>query len=52
MVTRLTAAGHAIAAHPPLDAFPTDDLAADNARMNELLAGRIHTLPEGGAGVY
>lgn len=39
VVTRLTAAGHAIAAQPPLDGFPTDDLAADNARMNELLAG-------------
>jgi hypothetical protein len=39
VVTRLAAAGYAIEAHPPLDAFPTDDLAADTARRNERLAG-------------
>ncbi len=46
VVTRLTPAGYTIEAHPPIDAFPTDDLAADTARMNELLAGYIHTMPE------
>ncbi len=66
VVTRMTPQGYTIEAHAPLDHFPTDDLAADTARMNELLAGhilsmpaqyhwvhrRFKTRPEGEAGVY
>ena len=46
VVTRMTPAGYTIEAHAPIDAFPTDDLVADTARMNELLAGYIRTMPE------
>lgn len=45
VVTRMTPAGYTIEAHAPIDAFPTEDLMADTARMNELLAGYIHTMP-------
>jgi KDO2-lipid IV(A) lauroyltransferase len=46
VVTRMTPAGYTIEAHAPIDAFPTDDLAADTTRMNALLADYIHTMPE------
>ena len=46
VVTRMTPAGYTIEAHAPIDAFPSDDLVADTARMNELLAGYIRTMPE------
>ncbi len=46
VVTRMTPAGYTIEAHAPLEAFPTDDLVADTARMNALLSGYIQTMPE------
>lgn len=45
VVTRMTPGGYTIEAHPPVDAFPTEDLYADTARMNELLAGYIQSMP-------
>lgn len=46
VVTRMTTDGYTIEAHAPLVHFPTEDLAADTARMNKLLAGYIRTMPE------
>jgi len=46
VVTRMTPAGYTIEAHAPIDAFPSDDLVADTARMNALLADYIQTMPE------
>ena len=46
VVTRMTPQGYTIEAHERLDQFPSDDLAADTARMNALLAGYIRTMPE------
>ena len=46
VVTRMTPAGYTIEVHAPLDHFPTEDLAADTARMNALLEGYIRTMPE------
>ena len=46
VVTRMTPQGYTIEVHEPLADFPTEDLTADTARMNELLAGYIRTMPE------
>ncbi len=46
VVTRMTPQGYTIEAHEPLASFPTEDLAADTTRMNEVLAGSIRTMPE------
>lgn len=46
VVTRMTPAGYTIEAHPRLTGFPTEDLAGDTTRMNEVLAGFIRTMPE------
>ena len=46
VVTRMTTSGYAIEAHAPLADFPGKDLVADTARMNEVLAGFIRTMPE------
>lgn len=46
VTTRMTPTGYSIEAHAPLANFPTEDLVADTARMNEVLAGFIRTMPE------
>ena len=46
VVTRMTPQGYTIEVHEPLADFPTEDLTADTARMNELLAGYIRIMPE------
>ena len=46
VVTRMTPGGYTIEAHAPLADFPTEDLVADTARMNELLEACIRTMPE------
>jgi Kdo2-lipid IVA lauroyltransferase/acyltransferase len=46
VVTRMTAEGYVIEPHAPIEGFPSEDLAADTARMNELLAGFVRTMPE------
>lgn len=46
VVTRMTDTGYAIEAHPRLQDFPGEDLAADTARMNALLETLIRTMPE------
>lgn len=46
VVTRMTPTGYSIEAHAPLAGFPSEDLVADTARMNEVLAGYIRTMPE------
>jgi len=46
VVTRMTASGYTIEVHAPLIDFPSEDLAADTTRMNEVLADCIRTMPE------
>ncbi len=46
VVTRMTPQGYSIEAHARLADFPSADLVADTARMNEVLAGFIRTMPE------
>ena len=46
VVTRMTPQGYTIEVHASLQDFPTEDLAADTARMNEVLADVIRTMPE------
>jgi len=46
VVTRMTASGYTIEVHAPLTDFPSEDLAADTTRMNEVLADCIRTMPE------
>ncbi len=46
VVTRMTPQGYTIEAHARLVGFPSEDLAADTTRMNEVLAGFIRTMPE------
>ncbi len=46
VVTRMTPAGYTIEVHAAIDAFPSNDLVADTARMNALLADYIQTMPE------
>ncbi len=46
VVTRLTASGYEIEIKPAWDNFPSDDLSADTAHMNQRLQGWIDTMPE------
>jgi len=46
VVTRMTPTGYTIEAQSPLSIFPSEDLVADTARMNELLAGHVRAMPE------
>jgi KDO2-lipid IV(A) lauroyltransferase len=46
VVTRMTPLGYDIEVHAPLEAFPSDDLVQDTARMNRLLADWVRTMPE------
>ena len=66
VVTRMTPQGYTVEAHPAWAHFPSEDLHADTARMNEWLADcvrsmpaqyhwvhrRFKTRPEGEPGVY
>ena len=46
VVTRMTPDGYTIEAHAPIEGFPGEDLVADTARMNALLAGYVRGMPE------
>ena len=46
MVTRLTPEGYDVQVLPAWENFPSDDVTADTALMNERLQGYIDTMPE------
>ena len=46
MVTRLTPEGYEVQVLPAWENFPSDDVTADTALMNERLQGYIDTMPE------
>ena len=46
VVTRLTPGGYDVQVLPAWENFPSDDVTADTARMNERLQGYIDTMPE------
>jgi len=46
VVTRLTREGYEVRVLPAWNDFPTDDVAADTARMNQRLQGYIDAMPE------
>ena len=46
VVTRLTPEGYDVQVLPAWDDFPSDDVTADTALMNERLQGYIDTMPE------
>ena len=46
VVTRLTPGGYEIQVLPAWEDFPSDDVAADTALMNQRLQGYIDTMPE------
>ena len=46
VVTRMTPEGYDVQVMPAWIGFPSADVAADTARMNELLQGYIDTMPE------
>jgi Kdo2-lipid IVA lauroyltransferase/acyltransferase len=46
VVTRLTPEGYDVQVLPAWENFPSDDVTADTARMNERLQGYIDTMPE------
>lgn len=46
VITCMTDAGYEVRVHESWAAFPTDDVAADTARMNERLQGYIDQMPE------
>jgi KDO2-lipid IV(A) lauroyltransferase len=46
VLTRMTAGGYEVKVLPAWADFPTDDLVADTALMNERLAAYISTMPE------
>ncbi len=45
LVTRLTTTGYEIVVHPAWDHFPTEDVVADTALMNERLEHLINAMP-------
>lgn len=45
VTTRLTATGYDVQVHPGWDDFPTDDVQADTALMNQRLQALIDTMP-------
>lgn len=45
VVTRMTPGGYEVQVMPPWTDFPTDDMAADTARMNARLQGWIDAMP-------
>ena len=46
VLTRMTSGGYEVKVLPAWTDFPTDDLVADTARMNQRLAGYITAMPE------
>lgn len=46
VVSRMTPQGYEVTVHPAWDAYPTRDLQADAARMNQELEGYIRGFPE------
>ena len=46
VVTRLTRAGYEVRVHPAWPNYPSNDVAADTARMNAELQAWIDTMPE------
>jgi Kdo2-lipid IVA lauroyltransferase/acyltransferase len=46
VVARMTREGYEVTVHPPWTGFPTDDVAADTARMNRELEAFIRQMPE------
>lgn len=48
VVTRMLPGGegYSVRFHPPLENFPTDDVAADTARINRFIEDRVRELPE------
>ena len=46
VLTRMTSDGYEVKVLPAWTDFPTDDLVADTARMNQRLAGYITAMPE------
>lgn len=46
VVTRMTPSGYDVEVHAPLQDFPTADVQADTARMNQLLADWVRSMPE------
>ncbi len=46
VVTRMTRSGYAVQVMPPWSDYPTDDVAADTALMNQRLQEFIATMPE------
>jgi KDO2-lipid IV(A) lauroyltransferase len=45
VITRMTNAGYEVVVHPAWGDFPTDDVEADTALMNQRLEGFIRTMP-------
>ncbi len=45
VITRMTEAGYEVVVHPAWNDFPTDDIWADTATMNQRLEGFINTMP-------
>ena len=46
VITRMTAAGYEVQVHAPWQGYPTDDVQADTALMNERLQEWINAMPE------
>jgi KDO2-lipid IV(A) lauroyltransferase len=46
LVTRLTATGYEVVLHPAWDNYPSDDVVADTALMNQRLEALINDMPE------
>ena len=46
VASRMTSQGYRIEVSPPWADFPSEDVLADTARMNEALARLIETMPE------
>jgi KDO2-lipid IV(A) lauroyltransferase len=45
VITRMTNAGYDVVVHPAWTDFPTDDVEADTAVMNQRLEGFIQAMP-------
>jgi KDO2-lipid IV(A) lauroyltransferase len=45
VITRMTETGYEVVVHPAWNDFPTDDVEADTATMNQRLEGFINTMP-------
>jgi KDO2-lipid IV(A) lauroyltransferase len=45
IITRMTETGYEVVVHPAWQNFPTDDVKADTAMMNQRLEGFINTMP-------